>query len=71
MGNPNCCFMIIAGTFFSPGNRRGELCTIFPKKEVILVGKHIKIQNRYFKTSISLLLLQTDGDIKTCIFSCA
>ena len=26
MGNPNCCFMIIAGTFFSPGNSRGELC---------------------------------------------
>ena len=26
MGNPNCCFMIIAGTFFSPANRRGELC---------------------------------------------
>ena len=25
MGNPNCCFMIIAGTFFSPANRRGEL----------------------------------------------
>jgi hypothetical protein len=25
MGNPNCCFMIIAGIFFSPANRRGEL----------------------------------------------
>ena len=25
MANPNCCFMIIAGTFFSPANRRGEL----------------------------------------------
>ena len=28
MGNPNCCFMIIPGTFFSPANRRGELCSI-------------------------------------------
>ena len=26
MGNPNYCFMIIAVTFFSPANRRGELC---------------------------------------------
>ena len=25
MRNPNCCFMIIAETFFSPANRRGEL----------------------------------------------
>ena len=25
MGNPNCCFMIIAVAFFSPANRRGEL----------------------------------------------
>ena len=26
MGNPNCCFMIIAVVVFSPANRRGELC---------------------------------------------
>ena len=25
MANPNCCFIIIAVTFFSPANRRGEL----------------------------------------------
>ena len=25
MENPNCCFMIIVSTFFSPANRRGEL----------------------------------------------
>ena len=25
MGNPNCCFMIIAETFFSSANRLGEL----------------------------------------------
>ena len=31
MGNPNCCFMIIAVAFFSPANRRGELCSVMPK----------------------------------------
>ena len=25
MGNPNCCFMIIAVAFFCPANHRGEL----------------------------------------------
>ena len=25
MAIPNCCFMIIAGTFFSPANRRRDL----------------------------------------------
>ena len=29
MGNPNCCFMIILVTFFSPANCRGELCTLY------------------------------------------
>ena len=29
MANPNCCFMIIAVTFFSPANCRGELWSWF------------------------------------------
>ena len=36
MGNPNCCFLIIAGTFFSPANCRGELGTFnFDKQDIM------------------------------------
>ena len=32
MENPNCCFMIIAGAFFSPAYHRGDLWPMPPKK---------------------------------------
>ena len=55
MGNPNYCFMIIAVTFFSPANRRGELWSIFIFDFQIFISNVIRkldFQNFYPKICI-------------------
>ena len=46
MANPNCCFMIIAVTFFSPANRRGAMWLVewkeFLTKVPVCRGRRIR-----------------------------
>ena len=47
MGNPNCCFMIIAVAFFSPANRRGELWMVSKSRKQSMVSSFLLKNGRW------------------------
>ena len=57
MGNPNCCFMIIAGTFFSPAYRRGELWVRRPALHSVLEGSIPLVGSFVFFSSFDAFFL--------------